>query len=188
MSDWQVAFLRIVKLVRSGRPGEALRELDAFLRDPDDPGSRVEALMYRASLKKDLGELSAAKEDLLEAHEAPQLLPLRRQAIELALADIAEQIGDLRDAHEWYSRALAACLSGGDFASGVLLHRFLKFRGADLTSAERTLCLSVCQRSWELYSLPGSPDEGDLDQAAETIYRRECRLEDPQGGPIGVRS
>lgn len=164
----------VVTLMNNGDYDRALSQLDDYLAVERLPEVRSDAIAFRANLRKEMGDLEAAKTGYLEARS---LVPpsYTRYVDELCLGQICEDLGNKDEAANWYRTSLDTCLRARDVSGGTALQKFLEINPPNnLTSGDRELCIKVIEQSWLVLGLPGRPNYRNLKDMISAIKNGEA--------------
>ena len=153
-----------------GRGSAAILELDRFLASDPPYDLRRDAIAFRGCIHEDEKNMTAAKADFLSALAIAEEHDLERYSIEVSLAGLCGSSGDLKEAEEWYLKALRTAASDPKTSgAGTLLH-LLRLRGElGLTEEERRLVKIVVHQAWSLLRVEGEPDLSDLEGTARKL-------------------
>ena len=173
--EWVEVQRGLVPLLKPGEWDRALAELEVFLSRDLPPRVLQEVLAFRAHLREELGDLQAAKEDLLAAHALCK--PGYSQYVnELVLGSLCEKLTLPDEALAWYRSALKTCLQVSDVSGGSALASYLRLRGQDnLDEDEKNLCARAVQRSWTVLGIEGEPDFRSLSNLAHVLIEAQGR-------------
>ncbi|HEX9945032.1 MAG TPA: hypothetical protein VGG03_23735 [Thermoanaerobaculia bacterium] len=157
------------KWMRGALPS-AVAEMDQFLAGDPSLDLRREALAFRAWLQRDIGDLKAAKSDLLAALALAEKSDFVRCELEESIGFICLQEGDVQEAENWYLIALRTAAADPRVAGGNLVWQFLKLRGErGVSEEERRLLEKVVRQSWALLRVGGEPDLRDLASTSQKL-------------------
>ena len=171
---WIEVMRKVASFTQNGEFTTALSEIEAFLSRETRAELRSEALSLRADLKEQLGDLEAAKEDLLTARSLVGRSYMR-YVQELSLGRLYRMQQRLNEAVSWYRVALHTCIEGEGISGGTALKEFLTLRGQEaLTVEDQALTAQVAERSWRVLGLPGQPDLTSLPRVISAIKDGEA--------------
>jgi hypothetical protein len=105
------------------------------------------ALTWRAYAKEDLGDLSGALTDLLQAHGPSDAGSYTRYTLALTIGGLFAATGEPRDSIAWYRGALETVVVAKDLSGGSARRSFLELKGEEgLAPKDRALrCDRKCQ-------------------------------------------
>lgn len=175
--SWHGLQKKAVRLVIERKTSDAISLVTDFLTDARDPGVRRSALSFRGDLNRDAGKKDAAKEDYMAALASGGTTRYERYSIEVAIAGIAQSLGDMEEATEWYRRALLTAEQEPD-QTGATALRGLASMNRQLNPGDEDLCARVARKAWTAAGLAGEPDLAALAETAEKIIRA------PSGGGV----
>jgi tetratricopeptide (TPR) repeat protein len=172
---WDEVELEAAREIADRRYQAAFDRLSQFLRDAESQDERREALALRATVRLRLGDAPSAQRDLELAHALSRVGEYARYTIELLLASVARERGDIESARRFYSQALRTVLNGNGFSAGSALDGIMSVAGGEgFSDAERSLVLEAVQASWLTLRLD-APMPGELQDRIRTIIKTERR-------------
>jgi len=169
--DWEQMQQRLTTAWHQGNLNAAMAEVDEALAQ-GTPAVKGQALLYRAMIREEHGDLTSAKQDWTDAVTYCGEGSYGRYVAERSLGAACEKLGTPGEALEWYRAALKTCAAGGRFSGGQALHAFLKLAPSTLPVEDEALIRPVVEKSWAVLELPGVPDPKNLAEAAEKLARR----------------
>jgi tetratricopeptide (TPR) repeat protein len=173
---WIEAQKQAVQFLMASDFVAAIAEVNAFLGQEPPLDLVRQALGFRGDLRREQGDLGAAREDFMAALELSEEADFERFTLENALGRIAEQLSETAEAERWYLDALKTATEDPTTCGVSALRHLSQLRQSfALSPEERDLAERTVVQGWRVLHLPGEPDLSDLWASARKIFQAQAK-------------